>query len=83
MDELTKDLIERTGMEPEQAREVSEIVIRHLVEHLPDSAARAVAEFAAGPSDDDDGEARRKKATIAGIAATTAAVNAVVLPGAH
>ena len=82
MDELTNDLIERTGMEPEQAREAAGVVVRHLIEHLPEPAARAVEEFAAGRGDD-DGEERRKKATIAAVAATTAAVNVAVLPGAR
>ena len=81
MDELRKNLIERLGLAEDRADAAIQEVLAYLVEHLPAPAAQIVADFAAG-SEDPDGE-RAKKVTTAAMAATTAAVNAVVLPGAR
>jgi len=81
MDELRKNLIERLGLAEDRADEAIREVLSYLIEHLPAPAAEVVANFAASP-EDPDGE-RTKKVTTATVAATTAAVNVVVLPGAH
>ena len=57
-------------------------MLGYLKEHLPEPAASMLADFAVGPEEPDAAE-RTKKVTTAALAATTAAVNAVVLPGAH
>lgn len=82
MDELRKNLIERLGLAEDRAEAAIQEVLAYLTEHLPEPAASMVADFAASPEDPDAAE-RSKKVTTATIAATTAAVNAVVLPGAH
>lgn len=81
MDELRKNLVEQLGLAEDRAEAAIQEVLAYLIEHLPAPAAEVVAEFAASPGDP-DGE-RAKKVTTAAMAATTAAVNAVVLPGAH
>ena len=81
MDELRKKLVERFGLAEDRADAAIHEVLAYLIEHLPAPAADVVADFAASP-EDPDGE-RTKKITTATVAATTAAVNAVVLPGAH
>jgi hypothetical protein len=81
MDELRKNLIERLGLAEDRADAAIQEVLAYLIEHLPAPAAEVVADFAAR-SEDPDRE-RTKKVTTAAVAATTAAVNAVVLPGAH
>ena len=82
MDELRKNLIERLGLAEELADAAIQEVLVYLAEHLPEPAATMVADLAASPNDTDETE-RTKKVTTATIAATTAAVNVVVLPGAH
>jgi len=81
MDELRKNLIERLGLAEDRADAAIQEVLAYLIEHLPAPAAEVVADFAAS-SEDSDRE-RTKKVTTAAVAATTAAVNAVVLPGAR
>jgi len=81
MDELRKNLIERLGLAEDRAGAAIQEVLAYLIEHLPAPASEAVANFAANAEDPDPG--RTKKVTTAAMAATTAAVNAVVLPGAH
>ena len=81
MDELRKNLIERLGLAEDRADAAIQEVLVYLIEHLPGPAAEVVADFAASSGDPD--EERTKKVTTAAMAATTAAVNAVVLPGAH
>lgn len=81
MDELRKNLVERLGLAEDRAEAAIHEVLTYLIEHLPAPAAGVVADFATS-SDDPDGE-RTKKVTTAAVAATTAAVNAVVLPGAR
>jgi hypothetical protein len=81
MDELRKNMIERLGLAEDRAEAAIQAVLAYLIEHLPAPAAEAVADFAAGSEDPD--EERTKKVTTAAMAATTAAVNAVVLPGAR
>ena len=81
MDELRKKLVERLGLAEDRADAAIQEVLAYLIGHLPAPAADVVADFAASP-EDPDGE-RSKKITTATVAATTAAVNAVVLPGAH
>ena len=81
MDELRKNLVERLGLPEDRADAAIQEVLAYLIEHLPAPAADVVAEFAESPQDP-DGE-RTKRITTATVAATTAAVNAVVLPGAH
>ena len=81
-DELRKNLVERVGLAEDRADEAIQEVLAYLKEHLPEPAATLVAEFAAGPEDPEAAD-RSKKVTTASVAATTAAVNAVVLPGAR
>ena len=82
MDELIRNLVERIELTEEQARVAAATVIEYLREHLPEDVARELADVVERTDGPDDGE-RAKKATIAAVAATTAAVNVVVLPGAH
>jgi hypothetical protein len=82
MDELRKTLIERVGLAEDRAEAAIQEVLVYLKEHLPEPAASMVADFAASPKGTDESE-RTRKVTTATVAATTAAVNAVVLPGAH
>ena len=82
MDELRKNLVERLGLAEDRAEAAIQEVVAYLKEHLPEPAATLVAEFAASPKDP-EADDRAKKVTTAAMAATTAAVNAVVLPGAH
>lgn len=82
MDELIRKLIERIQVTEDQARAAAATVIEYLQEHLPESVAREMADLVEGSPEPDDGE-RAKKATTAAMAATTAAINVVVLPGAH
>jgi hypothetical protein len=81
MDELRKNLVERVGLAEDRAEAAIKEVLAYLNEHLPEPAATLVAEFAAS-HDDPEGPDRTKQVTTAAMAATTAAVNAVVLPGA-
>ena len=82
MDELVKRLIERLEVTEQQARVAAGTVIEYLEEHLPEAVARELAALVDGGQEPADPE-RAKKATTAALAATTAAVNVVVLPGAH
>ena len=82
MDELIRKLVERIEMTEEQARVAAATVIEYLQEHLPEAVAREFADIVERTDGPDDGE-RAKKATTAATAATTAAINVVVLPGAH
>jgi hypothetical protein len=81
MDELRKNLVERLGLADDRAEAAIHEVLAYLIEHLPGPASEIVADFAVS-SEDPDGE-RTKTVTTAAMAATTAAVNAVVLPGAR
>jgi len=81
MDELRRTLVERLGLAEDRAEAAIQEVLDYLVEHLPAPAAEIVAEFAASSKVTDD--ERTKKVTTAAVAATTGAVNAVVLPGAR
>jgi hypothetical protein len=84
MDELIKLLVERIQVTEEQARAAVTTVVEYLAQHLPDSAAgllpEALGEGVDGDPSDPD---RARKTAVAAVAATTAAVNAVVLSGAH
>jgi hypothetical protein len=82
MDELIKRLIERLEVTEEQARIAAGTVVEYLETHLPEAVARELAALVDGGQEPADPE-RAKKATTAALAATTAAVNVVVLPGAH
>jgi hypothetical protein len=82
MDELRKNLVERLGLAEDRAEAAIQEVLVYLKEHLPEPAASMVEDLAASPEDPDEAE-RTRKVTTAAMAATTAAVNAVVLPGAH
>ena len=82
MDELIRKLVERIEMTEEQARVAAATVIEYLQEHLPEPVARELTDLVERSAEPDDGE-RAKKATTAAMAATTAAINVVVLPGAH
>jgi len=82
MDELRKTLMERVGLAEDRAEAAIQEMLGYLKEHLPEPAASILADFVAGP-DGPDADERTKKVTTAALAATTAAVNAVVLPGAH
>jgi len=82
MDELRKKLAERLGLAEERADAAIQEVLAYLREHLPEPAATLVAEFAPSP-DDPEATEQTRKVTTAAVAATTAAVNAVVLPGAR
>ena len=81
MDELRKTLVERVGLAEDRAEAAIQEMLAYLKEHLPEPAARAIEDLAARPTDPDTGEQTRKVMTA--VAATTAAVNVVVLPGAH
>ena len=81
MDELRKHLVERLGLAEDRAEAAIQEVLAYLAEHLPAPAAEMVAELAKRPEAPD--EDRTRKVTTAAVAATTAAVNVVVLPGAH
>jgi hypothetical protein len=81
MDDLRKNLVERFGLAEDRADAAIQEVLDYLIEHLPAPAADVVADFAASSREPDS--ERTKKVTTAAVAATTAAVNAVVLPGAH
>lgn len=81
MDELRKNLVERLGLAEDRAEAAIQEVLAYLKEHLPEPAATLVGEFAASPDPEDADQTR--KVTTAAVAATTAAVNAVVLPGAR
>jgi phosphomannomutase len=82
MDELIRKLVERIEMTEDQARAAAATVVEYLQEHLPEAVARELTEVLERSDGPDEGE-RAKKATTAALAATTAAVNVVVLPGAH
>jgi hypothetical protein len=82
MNELRKNLMERLGLAEDRADAAIQEVLAYLQEHLPEPAASMIADLAAKPEDDEVTE-RTKKVTTATVAATTAAVNAVVLPGAR
>lgn len=82
MDELLQDVIKRTGLNEDQARGAAKAVTEYLMDHLPEPASKALAQFLGG-TEDEEKAARAKKAQIAAVAATTAAVNVVVLPHAH
>ena len=82
MNELIQRLIERAELTEEQARAAAGTVIEYLQAHLPEGAARELSAVVGGPGDAGDPD-RVKKTTTAALAATTAAVNAVALPGAH
>jgi hypothetical protein len=82
MDELRKNLVERLGLAEDRAEAAIQEVLAYLQEHLPEPAATMIADLASSPKDTDVTE-RTKKVTTATVAATTAAVNAVVLPGAR
>lgn len=82
MDELRKKLVEGLGLADDRAEAAIHEVLAYLKEHLPEPAATLVADFATGSGDPDESD-RTKKVTTAAMAATTAAVNAVVLPGAR
>jgi hypothetical protein len=82
MDELIREVMERTGLPEDQARAAAEAVAGHFQRTLSESAAHELADLlnpAIAPEDPDTA----RKATIAAVAATTAAVSVVVLPGAH
>ena len=82
MDELRRNLVERLGLAEDRADAAIHEMLAYLHEHLPEPAATFVAEFAAKPEDPETPD-RTRKVTSAAVAATTAAVNVVVLPGAH
>lgn len=84
MDDLIKEVRNRTGLSEDQAKDAAEAVINFLKQRLPEPAAGIVSQFLGDAEGADTDEARKKKRTaIAAMAATTAAVNVVVLPGAH
>jgi len=82
MDELRRNLVERVGVAEDRAQAAIDEMLRYLKQHLPEPAASIIDDFAETSTDSDGGD-RTKKVTTAAVAATTAAVNAVVLPGAH
>lgn len=82
MDELINEVIKRTGLNEDQARAAALAVTGYLKDHLPEPAGKALAQYLNGPEDAEKA-ARDKKAHIAAVAATTAAVNVVVLPHAR
>ena len=81
MDELRRNLVERVGLAEDRAEAAIQEILHYLKEHLPEPVAQAIAEYAADPDDAGEGEQTQKVMTA--VAATTAAVNVVVLPGAH
>jgi hypothetical protein len=84
MDELIKQLVERIEVTEDQARAAVTTVVEYLAQHLPDSAAGLLPDALGGePGGDPADPDRARKTAVAAVAATTAAVNAVVLPGAR
>jgi hypothetical protein len=83
MDDLVEEVMNRTGLPMDQARAAAEAVLDYLERNLPEPKTGIVAALAGGPNSAEKAQAGKKKVAIAGMAATTAAVNAVVLPGAH
>jgi hypothetical protein len=82
MDDLIRKLVERIELTEEQARVAAGTVIEYLQEHLPEPLAGELASLVEGLAGPEDPE-QAKKATTAAVAATTAAINVTVLPGAH
>ena len=82
MDDLIQKLIERIELTEEQARAAAGTVIEYLQEHLPEPMAKELTALVEGSGEPADPE-QAKKATTAAVAATTAAINVTVLPGAH
>ena len=82
MDDLIKKLIERIELTEEQARAAAGTVIEYLQEHLPEPMARELTSLFES-SAEPEGPNQARKATTAAVAATTAAINVTVLPGAH
>jgi uncharacterized protein (DUF2267 family) len=80
VDDLIKEVMKKTGLDENQARAAAEAVILHLKGRLPQPAAGMVAEFLADAPNDEAQRAKAKKARLASIAATTAAINVTVLP---
>ena len=83
MDVLIKEVMKRTGLPEDKARAAAEAVIDYLAKHLPEPAGGMLSEFRDGTDAAQAEEARKNKVAVAAVAATTAAVNVVVLPGAH
>jgi hypothetical protein len=82
MDEIVEKVMKQAHIAEEQARAATEAVLSYLQDHLPDSIATALSELVADPGASPLDDEAKKKA-IAATAATTAAVNVVVLPHAR
>jgi hypothetical protein len=79
MEKLIKEVSEKAGITIEQARVAATAAFAELKTKLPESLSDQLeALFKDSASDEDE-----RKAALAGIAATTAAVNVVVLPHAR
>jgi len=79
LDDLIKDVSEKAGITMEQARTAVTTAFDQLKSKLPEPLVDHLEALFAQPESDED----RKKAALAGLAATTAAVNVVVLPHAR
>lgn len=79
LDKLIKDVSEKAGITIEQARAAVATAFDEFKSKLPEPlVAQLEALFNESQGDED-----KKKAALAGLAATTAAVNVVVLPHAR
>ena len=79
IDKLIKDVSDKAGITIEQARTAVATAIEQLKSRLPEPLVRELEVLFNEPEGDED----KRKAALAGLAATTAAVNVVVLPHAR
>jgi len=79
IDELIKDVSDKAGITIEQARTAVSTAFDQLKSKLPEPFVAELETLFKEPQSDED----KKKAALAGLAATTAAVNVVVLPHAR
>ena len=79
IDRLIKDVSDKAGITIEQARTAVATAIEQLKSRLPEPLVQELEALFNEP----EGDEAKKKAALAGLAATTAAVNVVVLPHAR
>jgi hypothetical protein len=79
IDDLIKAVSDKAGITIEQARTAVTTAFDQLKSRLPQPLVDQLDALLAEP----EGEEDKKKAVLAGVAATTAAVNVVVLPHAR
>jgi hypothetical protein len=67
MDELVQKLSQKTGLSPEKAQEVVNVVVSHLKEKLPEPLAKGLDSYLAGGSGETGSLADKAKAVAAGL----------------